>query len=117
VRILKLGICGDADVSSGQQGFRAFDGAAMNFTWGAGQLNQGNATYVLAPTPATGGGSERGFSYLDVNVLAAPGASVAVEFALRFDWDGRFCSASDENGTSFVDAASTARAWIKYRYE
>ena len=116
VRIIKLGICGDADATSGQQGFRASDGAGMSFTWGAGQNNSGNVTYVLAPTPVVTG-SARGFSYQTVDILAASGASVAIEFALRFDFDALFCGASDENGTAFADAASTTRAWVKYRYE
>ncbi|MCK6551781.1 hypothetical protein L6R52_38460, partial [Myxococcota bacterium] len=115
VQIVRIAICGDADATSGLQGFRAFDGRGLDFTWGAGQNNPNNVTYLLSPTLPTVG-SGRGFSYRSVNHYGAPGAPVSVNFEYRNDWDGRFCQATDERGWSYTDAASTARAWVRYRY-
>jgi hypothetical protein len=116
VRIVKLGICGDADMTSGMQGFRAYDGMGLDFTWGAGQANQGPATYFLQPTPNLGGAA-RGFSYMTVDLLTQAATTVQIDFQFRFDYDGLFCQAMDEDGVSYTDMGSSVRAWLKYRYE
>ncbi|MCK6545207.1 hypothetical protein L6R52_05010, partial [Myxococcota bacterium] len=114
VHIRRIGICGDADATSGLQGFRAY-ATGLDFTWGAGQANQSGVTQFLSPTPATVG-SGRGFSYRDVSYYGPVGGAVNIDFQYRNDWDGRFCQAADELGTNYLDAASTARAWVRYSY-
>jgi len=116
IRILKLGICGDADQTSGQQSFRAQDGQGKTFTWGAGQNDCASVTYRLDPTPNTGG-SGRGFTYKDVNELGAMGAGFEVIYHMQCDGDGLYCAAMDEDGVMYMDQGTSARAWIKYQYE
>lgn len=119
IRIVKVGICGDSDATSGPNRFVAADGAALSFSWAAGQTSvalPGTTTYRLTPTPVVAG-TTRGFSYQVVSHLAGVGAAVTVSWDFHADYDGLSCGAADEDGTAFTDAASTVRAWVKYRYE
>lgn len=119
IRIVKVGICGDSDATSGPNRFVAADTAAMTFSWAAGQTSvalPGTTTYRLTPTPVVAG-TTRGFSYQVVSHLAGLGAAVNVSWDFHSDYDGLSCGAADEDGTLFTDAASTVRAWVKYRYE
>jgi hypothetical protein len=115
IKILKIGICGDSDSGSGANVIQV-TGGGLNFTWEAGQ-NAQNSTYVLDPTPTTGSGSERGFSYQTVNHVANEGQTITIKWTYHYDWDGRFCSASDTEGNSYNDPAYSIRSWILYTYE
>lgn len=118
IRILKIGICGDADTTSGPVRFVATDGLATTFSWAAGQSGiAATATYRLSPTPVTGAGSERGFSYQAVTHVGALSRAFTVRWDLAADFDVRYCSAKDEDGTSFGDPANSVRVWVKYQYE
>lgn len=88
LRIVKVGIGGDADATSGDISFR-LSGGGLDFTWTAGQEAYA-ATYDLGATPALAG-SARGFTYSnDLNMLALDGASLTLTWDHRFDWDGRY---------------------------
>jgi hypothetical protein len=121
IRISRVGICGDSDTTSGPNLFAASDGAGMSFSWWAGQSTPSSTgtTYALAACPSSGTGSVsgRGWSYQTVDHVGAVGASVTVRWDYHLDWDGRYCEAAAEDGTSYVDAASTVRALVKWRYE
>ncbi|MBK7395895.1 MAG: hypothetical protein IPJ34_06200 [Myxococcales bacterium] len=119
IRIVKVGICGDSDATSGPNRFVATDGAAMSFSWAAGQTTvaiPGTTTYRLAPTPPASG-SARGFSYQVVSHLGAVGQPMTVSWDFHADYDGLLCGALDEDGASYSDPASSVRVWLKYRYE
>ena len=118
IEISFLGMGGDADAGSGDSLFRAL-GGGLDFTWVAGQQTTA-ATHRLAPTPIVVGPttSARGFSFLPVNYLAAPGASVDVIWLLHNDFDGRYTFGTDLLGISFDDSAtpSSVRPWLQYEY-
>jgi hypothetical protein len=118
IEISFLGIGGDADAGSGDSLFRAL-GGGLDFTWVAGQGTTA-ATHRLSPTAIVVGPttSARGFSFLPVNYLAAPGASVDVIWLLHNDFDGRYAFGTDLLGTSFNDSAipSSVRPWLQYEY-
>jgi cysteine-rich repeat protein len=118
IRVTKIGMCGDADTGSGAARMVATDGTS-SWSWVAGQNTLAlPATYTLTPTPATGAGSERGFTYMAVDHLLEVGASVTISLDAHNDWDGRYCQDTDEDGVAYgPDAASSLRAWVKYRYE
>jgi hypothetical protein len=113
-----LGIGGDADSFSGPNIYRLV-GGGIDITWGAGN-GQGafSATYVLDPTPDAAGPtiSARGFSYMDINLVAALGASLEVFWVSHFDYDGRYTYATDALGNFYNDSAFTSsiRPWIAY---
>lgn len=120
VRIMRLGIGGDADQSSGKQAFQAI-GAGLSFTWGAGQeVNPPfPLDYVLSPTTQTGSPNGRSLSYsspLDLRGMA--GQSISIKWRGTADWDGRFTQDTDILGNAFDDAPyySSARAWVQYDY-
>ena len=114
IHIVKLGICGDSDVSSGPNVFTS-NGAGLNFTWECGQSTRGS-THILAPTPNMGG-SARGFSYADVNYLGNVDQAVTVTWTYHQDWDGRFCQATDTEGNPYTDGGATVRPWVLYEYQ
>jgi hypothetical protein len=110
IKIKKLGICGDSDVSSGPNQFKA-TGGGLNFTWETGQSNYGS-TYDL---PAQG--TYTLFTYQDVSHTALAGEPVTIEWTYHYDWDGKYCGSSDSEGNSYSDPASSVRAWVLYTYE
>ena len=113
VVITKLGICGDADASTGPARFRA-NGASLDFTWWAGAWNPG-ATHQLSPTP-TKSGNARGFSYLPVYYQGAIGQGVTITWDYYNSWGGRWCEDTDELGKAYKDPTSSVRTWLKYEY-
>ncbi|MFH1438221.1 MAG: hypothetical protein ABIJ56_21110 [Pseudomonadota bacterium] len=114
VHIVKLGICGDSDATSGPNVFTAA-GAGLSFTWECGQSTRGS-THILAPTPNLGGNA-RGFSYADVNYLGNIGEPVDVTWTYHADWDGNLCQTTDSEGNSYSDVAGTVRPWVLYEYQ
>jgi hypothetical protein len=122
IRIIRVGIGGDAEASSGPQAFQIL-GAGLNFTWGAGQPNppQVPLDYTLAPTVAQGGSPSngRGFTYsADLNQTGAAGQSIQVRWRGTSDWDGNFTWGTDSQGNVFddsgVEVCCSARAWVLY---
>ncbi len=112
----KLGICGDADASSGPVRYHAF-GGGLDFTWAAGQNNNPGSTHFLPPTQSTGG-QGRGFTYADVNYKAQVGQSVSVEYEFTNDGDGLHCTGTDVEGNSYNDSkSSSSRGWVRWHYE
>ncbi len=120
IRIVRLGIGGDADVSSGDMGFRLV-GGGLDFTWTAGQTAT-PATYDLGFTPLATSGDlafARGFAYsAELDLLALEGASLQVSWIHSMDFDGKYTRATDVLGNTFDDAAfnSSARPWIQFEY-
>ena len=119
VQISFIGIGGDADAGSGDTVFQAL-GGGLNFTWAAGQMTT-PATHRLSPTPPAVGApttSGRGFSFLPVSYVAAPGASVDIHWLSHFDFDGRYTFGTDLLGNSYNDSAiiSSVRPWLQYEY-
>ncbi len=116
VRILKVGICGDSEQSSGPNGFR-LQGNGINITFGAGASDPG-VNYFLGVTPNKGG-QARGFVYGTVGVVSAVGATVTLSFISHSDYDGLYCVDVDTEGNSYNDSGSPSsnRAWVQYQYE
>jgi hypothetical protein len=120
IKILKLGIGGDADQGSGPIGFRAI-GGGVDFTWAAGQETHFGSdipTYKLAPTPETVS-SGRGFSYSgDLSLVLNEGAGLEIYSDFRRDFDGRYTIGSDLLGNNYDDSAvpSSFRPWVLYEY-
>ncbi|MBM4353572.1 MAG: hypothetical protein FJ109_07200, partial [Deltaproteobacteria bacterium] len=116
IKIIKIGICGDSDATSGPNQFQA-SGGGINFTWEAGQSGQGS-THVLSPTPNKGG-SARGFSYKDVSYTADVGQGKTISFTFHNDYDALYCQDTDTQGTNYNDSGtvSSVRPWVLYAYE
>ncbi len=113
--IKKIGMCGDSDQSSGANRFFV-NGSGVSFRFAAGQSNPGSVNQWLGYTP-TISGSARGFVYKTVSYTANVGASLTIQWDYHSDWDGRYCQATDSEGNSYSDQASTVRAWILYEYK
>jgi hypothetical protein len=110
IKIIKLGVCGDSDGGSGPNQFKA-SGAGIDFTWETGQSDWGS-TYDLPVA-----GSYTNFTYMSVSHKGVAGQPVTIEWTYHYDWDGKYCSSSDEQGNSYSDSGSTVRAWVLYTYE
>lgn len=122
IRIIRVGIGGDAEANSGPQAFQIV-GAGLNFTWGAGQAlsPQVPLDYTLAPTVVQGGSPSngRGFTYSpDLNQVGAAGQPVQIRWRGTSDWDTNFTWGTDSQGIVFddsgVDVCCSARAWVLY---
>ena len=117
IEITRVGMCGDSDVSSGDNRYRAY-GGGVDFTWVAGQQSTA-ATYRLAPAPDLNS-TYNGFTGTNVvHRTTVVGAAVNVEWDYHHDYDGGgACSFTDEFGTVFDDASSGIgiRVWVKYAY-
>ncbi|HVL40365.1 MAG TPA: hypothetical protein VM328_13330 [Fimbriimonadaceae bacterium] len=118
IHILAIGIGGDANISSGNQIFKAV-GGGLDFSWTAGQNRFGapfTPTYTLQPTPLTQAPFGFGFTYLGVDLWADEGASLEVRWLGTADWDGCYTYGVDLKGTLFNDSAipNSARGWILY---
>jgi hypothetical protein len=119
IRILTLGICGDADSQSGPAFYRA-QGGSLTVSWSAGQNSTGSPDHFLGVTPVLSG-SARGFVYKDVsalNVLTPQiGAALTIQMVGQNDGDGRYCQATDTQGNPYDDPPSSSRGWVFYQYE
>ena len=114
IRIVRLGIGGDADSTSGDAGFR-LRGGGLDVSWTAGQTAD-SAAHDLGATPALAG-SARGFTYSPVlDLTALDGASLTITWDYHYDFDGRYTAATDLLGNSFDDSnlASSVRPWIQF---
>lgn len=119
IRVLRVGIGGDADAASGPIGYRAI-GGGLDFTWAAGQAISGPApTYALDPTTPTNAGSGRGFTYSgELSLLLEVGQALSIYSDYRLDGDGRYAFGTDLLGNSYDDSGSPSshRPWVLYEY-
>ena len=114
IRITRVGICGDADSSSGPKQF-TIGGGGLGFSWEAGQW-QYNSNHYLGHTDPSGGGN--GFVFSDVNYVAASGNALDVQYTYNGDWDGAGgCDASDGEGNMYIDPGTSVRVWVQYHYQ
>ncbi len=112
--ISKIGICGDSDATSGPNVFSA-KGAGLDFTWASGQ-NQPACTYFLSPTPPKN--ASRGFTFKAVSHVGNVGEAVSVTWESHIDYDGLYCTDTDELGNVYNDVGgSSVRVWVLYQYQ
>eukprot|EP00039_Didymoeca_costata_P030679 m.30842 g.30842 ORF g.30842 m.30842 type:complete len:569 (-) comp8250_c0_seq1:176-1882(-) len=112
VVIKRVGICGDADRSSGPVRWNV----GGRFTMEAGQYNWGS-NYRLNPVP--GGRPSMGWSYRTITKTQFTWKqNVVVQFHGTRDNDGLYCGSADEDKVSYNDGrySSSYRVWIKFDY-
>jgi hypothetical protein len=117
LRITRIAIGGDADITSGVARF-ALESvpASIGFSWLAGQTSTISrvpaTTYNLGFT--TGNGDAKNFVYGSLNVLLPIDAGFAVTWTHQLDFDGRYLQGTDIHGNSFSDPANSVRPWVEF---
>lgn len=121
IRILRLGIGGDATSESGIFTFAVTDGTS-SVSWSAGQFPDPSATFQLSPTvPVSSPPPGRGYGFTyspSVSLLFAVGSDVDVFSVERGDTDPNYTYGSDLLGNSYDDStvANSRRPWVLYEY-
>jgi hypothetical protein len=118
IKITRVGLCGDADASSGPKRF-AIQGGGLDFSWAAGQTTC-TATHWLGYTTPTQD-PNRGFVYATVSYTAQVNQPLDLYITNNQDWDGHHCQDTDAYGTSFNDSGvggscCSVRGWVEYQY-